>query len=87
MPQRTPGQSAFAVARQCFTGIAPVRRSPHSNALGMIDFKEFHLSGKCLNEHRDPYQESHFVSELYKREAGELPSALGLRTYRDAWPS
>jgi hypothetical protein len=48
----------------------------HSNALGMIDFKEFYLSGKCLIEHRDPYQESQ-LWELYKREAGELPSALG----------
>ena len=48
----------------------------HFNALGMIDFKEFYLSGKCLIEHRDPYQESQ-LWELYKREAGELPSALG----------
>jgi hypothetical protein len=48
----------------------------HFNALGMIDFKEFYLSGKCLIEHRDPFQESQ-LWDMYKREAGELPSALG----------
>jgi hypothetical protein len=46
------------------------------NALGMIDFKEFYFGAKCLVEHHDPYQQSQLWA-LYKRDAGEVPSALG----------
>src|ERR1039457_1932476 len=46
------------------------------NALGMIDFKEFYFGAKCLIEHHDPYQQSQLWA-LYKRDAGEAPSALG----------
>jgi hypothetical protein len=46
------------------------------NALGMIDFKEFYLSAKCLVEHHDPYQQSQLWA-LYKTEVGEIPSNLG----------
>lgn len=45
------------------------------NALGMIDFKEFYFGAKCLVEHHDPYQPSQLWA-LYKRDAGEVPSAL-----------
>jgi hypothetical protein len=46
------------------------------NTLGMIDFKEFYFAAKCLIEHHDPYQQSQLWA-LYKRDAGEVPSALG----------
>src|SRR5208282_6678125 len=46
------------------------------NVLGVIDFKEFYFGAKCLVEHRDPYQQSELWA-LYKRDAGEAPSALG----------
>src|ERR1039457_974766 len=48
----------------------------YSNALGMIDFKEFYFGAKCLVEHHDHYQPSQLWA-LYKSEEGEVPSALG----------
>ena len=48
----------------------------YSNALGMIDFKEFYFGAKCLVEHHDPYQPSQLWA-LYKSEEGETPSGLG----------
>jgi hypothetical protein len=52
----------------------------------MIDFKAIYYGARCVLHHRDPYQESEFLS-VYQAEGGSFPSnAAAARSVRQAIP-